>query len=142
MILPAAFASPKVFSKLGASGGCVMGNLVTAFVTIGLLYVALSAPTTSAWFRAFVAILYLGFPFTVFSQLSTGPMLDVISPVNMRGYTQGLNTASLNFGQALTPWCIGLLADATTTATAIWTCIGVSFLAAAYGILFLLSVYL
>jgi hypothetical protein len=72
MILPAAFASPIVFRKLGASGGCVMGNVVTAVVTIGLLYIALSAPTTSTWFGAFVAILYLGFPFTVFSQLSTG----------------------------------------------------------------------
>ena len=37
-------------------------------------------PATGAWFGTFVAVLYLGFPLTVMSQLTTGPMLDVIAP--------------------------------------------------------------
>ncbi len=39
-----------------------------------------SKPATPGWFGAFVAVMYAGFPFTVFSQLTTGPMLDVIAP--------------------------------------------------------------
>uniref|UniRef100_A0A6T7JU88 Major facilitator superfamily (MFS) profile domain-containing protein n=1 Tax=Attheya septentrionalis TaxID=420275 RepID=A0A6T7JU88_9STRA len=130
MIIPSAVVSPQVFKKMGAAGACVSGNIVTAAVTVVLLYVATAAPATSGWFGAFVAILYTGFPVTVFSQLSTGPMLDTISPASKRGYTQGLNTSALNFGQALTPWLLGLLADATSTSVAIWTCVGVSLFAA------------
>ena len=69
-------------------------------ITIVLLHTELSAPATGGWFGVFVAILYIGFPFTVVSQLSTGPMLDTISPVNQRGYCQGLNTTVMNFGTA------------------------------------------
>jgi hypothetical protein len=130
MIIPAVFITPQVFSKIGAAGGCVVGNMVTAIITVALLYTALEAPATSGWFAAFIVILYCGFPFTVFSQLSTGPMLDSISPVDKRGFTQGLNTAVMNFGQALTPWALGLLSDATEIKTSIWFCIGVSCLAA------------
>lgn len=39
-----------------------------------------------------------GFPFTVLSQLTTGPMLDVIAPKDKIGYVQGLNNSSMNFG--------------------------------------------
>ena len=129
-IIPAAIISPKVFGNFGMAGSCVLANILTAFVTISLMYIALSAPATSGWFGAFVAILYCGYPVTVFSQLSTGPMLDIISPVNKRGYTQGLNTSVMNFGMAVTPWVIGLVADATTTRTAIWICVAISLLAA------------
>lgn len=94
------------------------------------MYIALLAPATSGWFGAFVAILYFGYPVTVISQLSTGPVLDIISPVDKRGYTQGLNTLVMNFGMAVTPLVIGLVADATTTSTAIWICVAISFLAA------------
>jgi hypothetical protein len=130
MIIPSAIITPEIFSKIGAAGGCVTGNIITAIVTMALLFVASDAPATSGWFAAFVAILYCGFPFTVFSQLSTGPMLDSISPVHKRGFTQGLNTSVMNFGQALTPWCLGLLSDATEISIAIWFCIGASFFAA------------
>jgi uncharacterized membrane protein len=78
----------------------VIGNLITGILTILLLFIALSAPATGGWFGVFVAVLYVGFPFTVVSQLSTGPMLDTISPVNKRGYCQGLNTMVMNFGTA------------------------------------------
>jgi hypothetical protein len=75
--------------------------------------------------------MYAGFPFTVFSQLTTGPMLDVIAPKDKIGYVQGLNNASMNVGMAIAPWIFGLLADATTTNLAISVAIGVSCLAAA-----------
>ena len=57
-------------------------------------------------------------------------MLDIIAPVDKIGYVQGLNNSAMNFGMALAPWLFGLLADATTTDTAIWTGIGISWLAA------------
>lgn len=74
--------------------------------------------------------MYGGFPFTVFSQLTTGPMLDVLAPDDKIGYVQGLNNMAMNFGMAFAPWLLGLLADATDTNTAIWTGIGISLGAA------------
>ena len=74
--------------------------------------------------------MYAGFPFTVFSQLTTGPMLDVIAPQDKIGYVQGLNNAAMNFGMAVAPWLFGALADAAGTNPAIWTGIGISILAA------------
>mmetsp|Transcript_9995 Transcript_9995/g.11986 ORF Transcript_9995/g.11986 Transcript_9995/m.11986 type:complete len:296 (+) Transcript_9995:147-1034(+) len=75
--------------------------------------------------------MYAGFPFTVFSQLTTGPMLDVIAPEDKIGYVQGLNNAGMNFGMAFAPWLFGMLADGTSTNIAISVGIGVSCLAAA-----------
>lgn len=91
----------------------------------------LSQPATEGAFAAFVIVLYAGFPFTVFSQLTTGPMLDVIAPEDKIGYVQGLNNAAMNFGMAVAPWMFGLLADAVGTNPAIWAGIGISLLAAA-----------
>lgn len=130
MVLPGTLVSPWFFRKAGAAGGCVIGNLITGILTIVLLFIALSAPATGGWFGVFVSVLYVGFPFTVVSQLSTGPMLDTISPVNKRGYCQGLNTTVMNFGTAVSPWIFGILADSAGTPVAIWSCIGISFLAA------------
>jgi hypothetical protein len=48
------------------------------FVVRLLLHVLQAA--TTAFFAGFVAVMYCGFPFTVFSQLTTGPMLDAIAP--------------------------------------------------------------
>lgn len=41
-----------------------------------------------------------GFPFTVLSQLTTGPMLDAIAPEDQIGFIQGLNNSSMNFGKS------------------------------------------
>lgn len=62
-------------------------------------------------------------------QLSTGPMLDMISPHHRRGYTQGLNTTVMTFGGAVSPWVFGLIADGIGAETTIWICVGVSLLA-------------
>lgn len=57
-------------------------------------------------------------------------MLDVLAPPDKIGYVQGLNNMAMNFGMAFAPWVLGILADATSTDTAIWTGIGISFAAA------------
>lgn len=57
-------------------------------------------------------------------------MLDVLSPEDQIGYVQGLNNAAMNFGMALAPWVLGMMADAVGTNAAIWTGIGISFAAA------------
>ena len=81
-------------------------------------------------FALFVAVMYAGFPMTVLSQLTTGPMLDVIAPADRIGYVQGLNNAAMNFGMAIAPWLFGILADTTTTNIAIITGICISLIAA------------
>jgi len=77
-----------------------------------------------------VATLYTGFPFTVISQLSTGPMLDMIAPVDKKGFAQGANTTVMDFSNAISPWLLGICADNIGTEATIWICVGISFLAA------------
>ena len=105
--------TPWFFEKLGVAGVCVFGNTCTAIVTSLLLMIGAAFPATNISFGFFVFVMYAGFPFTVFSQLTTGPMLDAIAPEDKIGFVQGLNNASMNFGMALAPWLFGLLADAT-----------------------------
>jgi hypothetical protein len=107
--------------------GCVLGNFLTAIMTIALLQVALISPPTSSVYAGFVTLLYAGFPFTMISQLSTGPMLDMVSPADKRGLTQGLNQTIMSVGSAVSPWVFGFLADEIGTATTIWITVGVSF---------------
>lgn len=63
-------------------------------------------------------------------KLSTGPMLEAVSPADKRGFCQGFNITVMNFGSALTPFVLGIISDKFGTPTAIWICVGVSFLAA------------
>mmetsp|Transcript_16605 Transcript_16605/g.24538 ORF Transcript_16605/g.24538 Transcript_16605/m.24538 type:complete len:685 (+) Transcript_16605:91-2145(+) len=130
MIIPAALASSKVFSSFGTAFTCISANVVTGILTIILVFIAIDAPATGSFLALFLILLYCGFPVTVFSNLTTGPMLDIITPPPKRGYTQGLNNSVMNLGQALTPWLLGLLSDATSIRTAILTCSGISFFAA------------
>ncbi|KAL3925136.1 MAG: hypothetical protein SGILL_000608 [Bacillariaceae sp.] len=131
LVVPSTFVTPFMFRKVGIAGTCVFGNFFTGLLTLALLLIATLPPATTASFAGFVFVMYAGFPVTVWSQLTTGPMLDIIAPTDMIGYVQGLNNSAMNFGMALAPWLFGLLADATTTDTAIWTGIGISWLAAA-----------
>eukprot|EP00934_Nitzschia_sp_Nitz4_P007181 Nitzschia sp. Nitz4//scaffold25_size161228//149956//152292//NITZ4_002456-RA/size161228-augustus-gene-0.120-mRNA-1//1//CDS//3329544664//7171//frame0 len=130
VVVPSAVGTPAVFRTFGVAGTCVFGNLMTALLTVALLLIG-NAPATRSWFYLFVTACYIGFPFTVFSQLTTGPMLDAIAPVEKLGYVQGMNNMAMNFGQALAPWLFGMLADAIGTNTTIIVGIGVSCLAAA-----------
>eukprot|EP00934_Nitzschia_sp_Nitz4_P000349 Nitzschia sp. Nitz4//scaffold439_size10204//1263//3507//NITZ4_009078-RA/size10204-processed-gene-0.0-mRNA-1//-1//CDS//3329551863//349//frame0 len=130
VVVPSAIGTPAVYRAMGVAGTCVFSNLMTAIVTLALLLIG-NAPATRGWFFGFVTTCYVGFPFTVFSQLTTGPMLDAIAPDEKLGYVQGLNNTAMNFGQAIAPWLFGLLADAVGTNTTIIVGIGVSFFAAA-----------
>ena len=129
MVIPSTVITPWVFKKIGAAGGCVFGNFMTGILPIALLQLGSQDPSTG-YLAGFIAAMYMGFPFTVISQLSTGPMLDRIAPLEQRGYVQGLNTTVMNIGTAVAPWALGLLADGSGTSVAIWTGVGISFLAA------------
>jgi len=94
LVIPSTQVTPWTFSKVGVAGTCVFGNLCTAVVT-GLLLMIANFPATSLTFGFFVFVMYAGFPFTVLSQLTTGPMLDVIAPEDKIGYVQGLNNSSM-----------------------------------------------
>ena len=130
MVIPGAAVSQLLFDKIGTPASCVLGNVITAIVTIGLLYIALIEPATEAGYIGFMVLLYLGFPMTVLSQLTTGPMLDALAPTHRRGFVQGLNVSVMAAAGALSPFLLGQLADSTTTEATIWICIGVSFGAA------------
>lgn len=129
LVIPSTMITPHVFARIGASGCCVFGNVFTGILTMSLLLIAGYAAATELAFGFFVFVMYGGFPFTVFSQLTTGPMLDVIAPKDKLGYVQGLNNSAMNFGMAVAPWLFGLIADATTTNTSIWIGVGISFVA-------------
>ncbi|CAB9513030.1 resistance protein [Seminavis robusta] len=128
-VIPGAAFSQIVFDKIGAAGGCVAGNVITGIVTIICLFVAYIEPATKGTYAGFIIAFYVGFPFTVLSQLSTGPMLDTIAPVHRRGLIQGLNIAVMDFASAISPYILGEMADKVGIRETMWTCIGISFAA-------------
>mmetsp|Transcript_16021 Transcript_16021/g.36967 ORF Transcript_16021/g.36967 Transcript_16021/m.36967 type:complete len:699 (-) Transcript_16021:138-2234(-) len=129
LVIPSTQVTPWAFNNIGVAQTCVFGNSCTAVLTGLLLWIG-SMPPTNTTFGIFVAVMYGGFPFTVLSQLTTGPMLDAIAPEDQIGFIQGLNNSSMNFGMALAPWAFGLLADAVGTTAAISTGIVFSIVAA------------
>eukprot|EP00547_Thalassionema_nitzschioides_P004618 CAMPEP_0194213062 /NCGR_PEP_ID=MMETSP0156-20130528/13366_1 /TAXON_ID=33649 /ORGANISM="Thalassionema nitzschioides, Strain L26-B" /LENGTH=703 /DNA_ID=CAMNT_0038941007 /DNA_START=105 /DNA_END=2216 /DNA_ORIENTATION=- len=129
MVVPGTMVSPWIYNKLGLAGGCIGGNVITGIVTIALLYIAQIRPATGGSFGVFVALLYVCFPFTVISQLSTGPMLEAVTPPPKRGFAQGVNITIMNFGAAVSPFLLGTVSDNFGTPLAIWICIIISFLA-------------
>lgn len=129
-VIPAAGFSQWVYAKIGAAGGCVLGNVITAIVTIIVLQIVLINPASNGTYGGFIAVFYTGFPFTVISQLSTGPMLDMIAPLDKKGFAQGANTTVMDFSNAVSPWLLGLCADNLGTEETIWICVGISFVAA------------
>ena len=90
MVIPGAILTQPVFAKIGAAGGCVLGNAITAVGIVLCLFIASLDPTTGTY-ATFITCLYLVYPLTVISQLSTGPMLDMLSPPDKRGFAQGIN---------------------------------------------------
>ena len=130
MVIPGAVASGPLFSRFGAAACCVFGNIITAVGITGVLLIALIDPPTSASFGGFLAVLYLIMPFTVLSNFSTGPMLDMIAPVNKKGFVQGINTTTMNLARSASPFVLGAYADAVGIEICMWTCVGISLLAA------------
>lgn len=127
-VIPGAALSRKMFTKIGAAGSCVLGNFFTGCLIIILLFLGTASPTQGT-FIGFVIVLYIGFPMTVLSQLSTGPMLDMIAPPSKRGFVQGFNVSVMNAANAVTPFIFGAVADSAGITVALWISIGVSFCA-------------
>lgn len=99
-VIPGALISPPLYDKVGTGASAVIANIFTGAVTVGLLQIALANPSQTT-FVLYVVILYLFFPMTVISQLTTAPMLDRLSPIDKRGYVQGLNSVFMNIGSAI-----------------------------------------
>lgn len=128
MVIPGAILSSPLYQKVGYAGGCVAGNACTAVHCLLLLWIG-NMSASNRTYGIFVAVLYAGFPATVLSQLSTGPMLDAIAPVDQRGYVQGMNNFMADGASAVSPWVIGQIVDKTSNATGVWLCVAFSILA-------------
>ena len=129
-ILPTLVISGPVYAKLGFGGGCVLGNLLTAVHCIILLYMGkLGATATN--YGLFVFAVYFGFPFTYLSQFTTQPMLDEITPEDMRGFINGLNNFAMSIAMSLAPFLLGLVGDAKGNDFLMWLCAAISVAAAA-----------
>jgi len=53
-----------------------------------------------------------------------------LSPVEKRGYTQGISTTVMSFPMAVSPWLYGELSDRIGTNPTLWTAVGASVFAA------------
>ena len=130
-VVPGAMMTGPVFARVGAAGGCVFGNVVTAVGISACILIATQIdPPTQSSYIGYVVFLYLINPFTVLSNLSTGPMLDMLAPKSQRGFVQGLNVTIMNLARAGSPFVLGIYADEVGTEACMWTCVGVSILAA------------
>ena len=126
IVVPSSIFAPKVFARFGLAAGNVFGNFSTGVITVALLFISNVEPPTRGTFAAFVCTLYIGFPFTVLSQLATSPMLDRLSPEDKRGVVMGSFTTVLNCANAVVPWLLGLATDALGTTNGIWIGVGLS----------------
>eukprot|EP00957_Ditylum_brightwellii_P133203 10156103-Ditylum_brightwellii.AAC.1 len=129
IVIPGAAAAPFLFRRFGPALSAVMANLLTGLVTIALLHIS-KAGATVASFAFFVTVLYLAFPMTVISQLSTGPMLDRLAPESQRGRIQGYNMAMWNLAGAIGPFLLGNLYDNTNIDVPLYTTAAISVAAA------------
>eukprot|EP00617_Octactis_speculum_P005736 CAMPEP_0185788124 /NCGR_PEP_ID=MMETSP1174-20130828/144339_1 /TAXON_ID=35687 /ORGANISM="Dictyocha speculum, Strain CCMP1381" /LENGTH=77 /DNA_ID=CAMNT_0028481631 /DNA_START=94 /DNA_END=324 /DNA_ORIENTATION=- len=77
-------------------------------MTLGLLYIADQDPTDTSY-AMFILTIYAGFPLTFLSQLTTGPMLDKISPEDQKGFVQAMDIVTMQFASAFAPPLIALL---------------------------------
>ena len=132
IVLPGAALSPFLFQKFGPALCCVLANIFTGIVIVALLQIAtnLGDCQTFASYSIFVSVLYVAFPFTVMSQLSTGPMMDRITPTTRRGEIQGFNMAVMNFCSAFGPFLYAQLYDHSNVQVTLYTAVAISFMAA------------
>ncbi|KAL7532229.1 hypothetical protein ACHAWF_004057 [Thalassiosira exigua] len=127
-VLPALMSS-KIFAKVGVVTSCVIANLITALVIIALIFVS-QMPSTKGSYIGMTSIIYFGFPLTVISNLSTGPMLDRVTPVDKKTLVQGINSSIYDGSYAVFPVVLALISDTCGYQAALWICFGVSILAA------------
>ncbi|CAB9505238.1 tetracycline resistance protein [Seminavis robusta] len=129
VVFGAAMSTP-VFQWVGPAVACVAANLVTAAGISSCILIAQQIAATRGSFIGYVLFLYAINPFTVLSNLSTGPMLDRLSPHDRRGFVQGINVTVMNLARSVSPFALGAYADAVGTTWCMWTCVFISVLAA------------
>jgi len=66
---------------------------MTGCIILALLFTAKIAPATSQSYILYVAILFIGFPLSIVSNLSSGPMMDRVTPLEQKPMIQGINAA-------------------------------------------------
>ena len=124
IVLPGAAIAPMLFQKIGPALSCTIANLLTGAIVVALLQIGNIDPPTFATYCIFVTVLYVAFPFTVISQISTAPMMDRITPVHQRGSVQGLNMATMNLAAAVGAFLYSLLYDYTSIEVTLCTAVG------------------
>lgn len=130
MVFPGSLLSSICFAKFGTAKSAVAANLLTAGTVLAQLHIALATPST-ATLAVFIAVVYLAYPLSIISQLSTGPMLDRIAPADKKGLLQGTNTLIGNLVIGMGPFVYGLLSDAIGIQATLYISTGISILAAA-----------
>lgn len=129
IFVPRHRATPKIFEKVGVALSCVIANIMTACVILSLIFTANIEPPTNASFALYVCILYIGFPLAVISNLTTGPMLDRVTPLEKKTMLQGVNAAIFDTVGAIFPVVFGLIADQKGNSYFMWICFWTSILA-------------
>jgi hypothetical protein len=89
----------------------VLGNFITMVQTIIFIAIAYSMKPSQLSLGLFVTVLYGVYPFSVLSQLTTGPMIEAIAPEHQKGLAQGLNNGVMNFVMAVAPIILGLIKE-------------------------------
>ena len=89
----------------------MLGNFITMVQTIIFIAIAYSMKPSQLSLGLFVTVLYGVYPFSVLSQLTTGPMIEAIAPEHQKGLAQGLNNGVMNFVMAVAPIILGLIKE-------------------------------
>lgn len=127
-VFPGSILASYGFSKAGPALTAVVTNVLTAVTAVVLLHIALAPPSTIT-LGIYVTIIYVSYPMSIASQLSTGPMLDRISPIDKRGLLQGFNVLIGNLIGGVGPFMYGLIYDAAGSSATLYTSAGISVLA-------------
>ncbi len=105
---------PLVNKKLGIAIFTVTSNVITAGAIVALLFVAAIEPPTHSSFILYATIIYATFPLALLSQLSSGAMLDRVTPHDQKSLAQGINNSLYDFSsefcwKSLLSMCISCL---------------------------------
>lgn len=116
-----------LYDKVGLLTGCIGGNVVAAVGPIVCLIISELEPSKTTM-TVFMLVVYLVYPVAIMNQLAIGLMLDRISPVDHRGFAQGINVTLYNLSVAMAPFFFGILSDINGIKSMLWTVSGIAFL--------------
>jgi len=129
-IIPGIIIAPLFFRKIGIAKASVMANILTGLMTLGILYLIKATKSEVYMYWITMAVIFIGFPFTVISQVSVTPMVQVVAPAHKRGFCQGFASSINQIGGPVSTYLLGLLIQNTTDEIGVWVTIIISFLAA------------